>query len=65
MQGVAVAACDANHIALNRRLHFGLAVFNKLDDLFGLLLRDALLELNVLADGPARRRLDLAVAQGL
>src|SRR5437660_11271200 len=60
---VTVTACDADRVALNRCLHFGLAVFDKFYDLFSLLLRNALLNLDALSDRPARRGFNFAVSQ--
>src|SRR5215510_12008733 len=65
LQSVAVAARDSHGVALNRRLHFELSVFDELDDLFGLLLRNALLQRDSLANRPAQRRFDTAVSQPL
>src|SRR5262245_2479880 len=65
LQRVAVAARDAHGVALDRRLHFELRVFYELDDLFGLLLRNALLQSDTLANRPAQGRFDTAVSQSL
>src|SRR5262247_3489613 len=65
LQRVAVAARDAHGVALNRRLRFELRVFDKLDDLFGLLLRNALLQRDSLTNRPPQSRLDTAVSQPL
>src|SRR6266545_4502917 len=54
LQDVAVAARDAHGVALNRRLYFELRVFDELDDLFGLLLRNALLQRDSLANRTAQ-----------
>src|SRR5215475_8885531 len=50
LQDVPVAARDSHGVALNRRLHFELRVFDEFDDLFGLLLRNALLQRDPLAN---------------
>src|SRR5215475_14363072 len=50
LQDVAVTARDSHGVALNRRLHFELRVFDEFDDLFGLLLRNALLQRDPLAN---------------
>src|SRR5262245_63630186 len=65
LQNVAVAARDAHGVALNRRLRFELGVFDELDDLFGLLLGNPLLQSDSLANRPAQSRLDAAVSQTL
>src|SRR5215475_3773869 len=65
LQNVSVTARDSHGVALNRRLHFEFRVFDVLDDLFGLLLRDALLQRDSLANSPAERRFQTAVSQPL
>ena len=54
LQNVAVAARDAHGVALNRRLHLELRVLDELDDLFGFVLRDTLLQGNSLANRSAQ-----------
>src|ERR671913_2026700 len=61
---IAVAARHAYDVTLDRCLDFYLAVLDELDDLFRLLLWNALLNLRALADGAAGGRLNFPVAQG-
>ena len=63
LQRVAVLAGDAHDVTLNRSLDLGLRIFDELHNFFRLLLRNALLNLHVLSDGAARRRLDGSIAQ--
>src|ERR1044072_623718 len=65
LQGVAVAAGDADGVALNRGLDFELRLLDELNYLFGLLRGDALLDGYVLADGAAGRGFDAPVGESL
>src|ERR1035438_2902289 len=65
LQDVAVAAGDADEIALDGSLHFELGVLDGLDDFAGLLRSDPLLQVDFLFDGGTGRRNDLAVLKAL
>ena len=65
LQVVLVPSRDAHLVGLDRGLDLELAVLDRLDDLLGLLDRDSLLDLDDLADGAARRRLDLLEVERL
>ena len=56
---------DADLVGLDGGLDLELLVLDRLDDLLGLLRRDALLDLDGLADGAQRGRLDLLVVERL
>src|ERR1019366_9011666 len=51
LQVVLLCAGDAHRGALNARLHLQLVVLDQLDDFFGLLRLDAVLDLDRLLDG--------------
>src|SRR6185503_6604454 len=61
LQDVAVASRDPHKIALDRRLHLQLAVFDLLDDLARFLGWDPLLQRDFLLDGRTGGRNDRAV----
>src|ERR1043166_3389967 len=61
LQRIAVFAGDAHRVALNRSLHFRFRILDELDEVFGFLLRDALLNLNMLTNSAARCRLNRTV----
>ena len=65
LEDVAVFADDADGVALDGGLGFELGVLDDGDDFFGVLGGDALLELDLLADGGVGGGLDLFVLEVL
>src|SRR5205814_237983 len=65
LQRIAVFARHAHGVALNRCLHLSLRIFDELDDVFSPLLRNALLNLDALANCATSRGFNRAVRQSL
>ena len=65
LQAVAVFAGDADDLSVDGGLYLLLGILDELDDLTRLFNGDALLELDLLADGGAGGGLDFAVFKGL
>src|ERR1700682_1448034 len=54
LQRISILAADSHNIALDRCLHFFLGILDRLDDVAGLLDRDALLHSDLLSHRPCR-----------